>query len=70
MPIIEIDGHNATGIWAMSDYVEMFDADGVATHGFWGYGHYHERYRRDDGVWRISSWKLTRLRVDPLSPTR
>jgi hypothetical protein len=69
MPIIEVTGREATGIWAMSDYVEMYDADGKPLRGFWGYGHYHERYRNDDGVWRISSWKLTRLRVDDLSPT-
>jgi hypothetical protein len=70
MPIIEVDGDEATAIWAMSDYVEMFDANGKPKRGFLGYGHYHERYRKDDGVWRMCSWKLTRLRVDELSPTR
>jgi hypothetical protein len=30
-----------------------------------GYGHYQEEYRKGpDGRWRISSLKLSRLRVD------
>ncbi len=26
-----------------------------------GYGHYHERYVKQDGRWRIAEQKLTRL---------
>jgi len=60
MPIIEVSGPNdASAIWAMMDYVESPRGK------FFGYGHYHETYRREQGVWKISSWKLTRLRVDP-----
>jgi hypothetical protein len=33
-----------------------------------GYGHYHETYEKTDGRWRISSLKLTRLRVDVEMP--
>jgi hypothetical protein len=62
-PIIEVDGDEATAIWAMTDYVEVHTDP---PRGFVGYGHYHERYSRRDGEWRIVSWKLTRLRVDPL----
>ena len=29
-----------------------------------GYGHYHEEYVLEDGAWRISLNRLTRLRVD------
>ncbi|MEY4372373.1 MAG: hypothetical protein RL219_1142 [Actinomycetota bacterium] len=66
MPIIDLVGDGeATGIWAMVDYVEVPDGAG-GTRGFTGYGHYHERYRRVGEEWRISGWALTRLRVDPL----
>jgi hypothetical protein len=66
-PIIEAEGDQATGIWAMSDYV---DIGGERPRRFVGYGHYHERYERRRGEWRMSSWKLTRLRVDrfPVAP--
>ena len=67
MPEIEITGPDtATGTWAMFDYVEWpAGADGTRV-GLHGYGHYHERYVRDDG-WRIASSRLVRLRVDPLT---
>ena len=29
-----------------------------------GFGHYHERYVKVDGRWRIAYLTLTRLRVD------
>jgi hypothetical protein len=29
-----------------------------------GFGHYHERYVRQDGKWQIASLKLTRLYVE------
>lgn len=64
MPIIDfISPTDATAIWAMSDYVELF---GPPARKFVGYGHYHERYRKQGDVWKISAWKLTRLRVDTL----
>lgn len=62
-PIIDVDGDEASGIWAMSDYV---DIGGDRPRRFVGYGHYHERYERRGGEWRMSFWKLTRLRVDRL----
>jgi hypothetical protein len=71
MPEIEfLDEDNATGVWAMYDWV-----DDPGRGGAWqGYGHYHERYRRSaDGRWRISSVHLTRLRINavpPLPPDR
>lgn len=68
MPIIDFDGPDeARGIWAMTDDVQI---PARATR-FIGHGHYHERYRREDGEWLISAWKLTRLRVDVLEgPSR
>jgi hypothetical protein len=62
MPEIDfLDADNATGIWAMFDWVDD-PGRGFAMQGF---GHYHERYVRcPDGKWRISSVRLTRLRSD------
>jgi hypothetical protein len=56
-----VDDHNATGVWAMSDYIRMPGFNMV------GYGHYYERYRKgEDGAWRICSSRCERLHVDQL----
>jgi hypothetical protein len=53
----------ATGVWAMFDYVLYPDRPT----GIKGYGHYYETYRKcDDGKWRISSKRNQRLRVDEI----
>jgi uncharacterized protein (TIGR02246 family) len=58
MPEIEIlDSDHARGIWAMDDIVEM---PGISLQG-WGY--YHEKYRCEQGEWKISSIKLTRVKL-------
>ncbi len=49
----------ATGIWAMEDMLRF--EDGSQLHG---YGHYHETYEKVSAEWRISSSRLTRLRMD------
>jgi uncharacterized protein (TIGR02246 family) len=60
MPEIALAGTDeATGIWAMEDYVDW--GEGGA---FRGYGHYHERYVKQDGEWRIADLTLTRIRRD------
>ncbi|WGM47467.1 Bile acid 7-alpha dehydratase [Brevundimonas sp. NIBR10] len=59
-PEITINGDTAEGIWAMQDRV-VFGPQGPSLSGF---GHYHDRFRRLDGVWKISASKLTRLHVD------
>lgn len=65
MPEITITGQDeATGIWAMRDYL-LYPGDGPPV-GFVGYGHYHENYARLDGRWRIRRLVLTRLGIDPL----
>jgi hypothetical protein len=58
-PEIDINGDTATGIWAMQD------------RNIWptgrkllGFGHYHERYVRVDGAWRIAESRLTRINVE------
>jgi SnoaL-like domain len=58
-PEIEVDGDAATGIWAMQD--RNIWPNGRKLLGF---GHYHERYVRVDGAWRIAESKLTRINVE------
>jgi hypothetical protein len=57
----------ATGIWAMMDYVER---EGQNPRKIIGYGHYFETYRKEASGWKISSKRLVRLRVDeiPVEP--
>ncbi len=62
-PEIEIDGDVAHVIWAMQDRV-IWGPDRRPQPdmgGHTGYGHYHERYERQDGRWRIAAQRLTRL---------
>jgi len=59
MPEIELLSETeATGIWAMEDIVEHPNG-----RCFQGHGHYHEKYRKENGAWQIYSLHLTRLRV-------
>lgn len=59
MPEIEVTGPGeARGIWSMFDYVEH------PRYVLRGFGHYTERYRFEDGAWRIATLHLTRLRVE------
>lgn len=52
----------ATGIWAMEDVLQWPEGSPIAAmHGF---GHYHERYVKLDGAWRIAHLRLSRLRRD------
>jgi hypothetical protein len=58
-PEITINGDEARAVWAMQDRV-VWGPDKSLT----GYGHYHERWVRQDGEWKIASLKLTRLHMD------
>lgn len=60
-----VDENTASGIWAMFDYVEDPDKGWA----FQGYGHYHERYQKEHGQWRVAEMRLTRLRIDRLPAT-
>ncbi len=63
-PEIDTSLHTtATGVWAMEDMLRF--PDGSELHG---YGHYHETYEKSSEGWRISSSKLTRLRMDFSDP--
>ena len=67
MPEITIESETeATGIWAMEDSLEW--PPGSAIVSMHGFGHYHERYVRLDGEWRIAHLRLTRLRRDFVLP--
>ncbi|WP_242128727.1 nuclear transport factor 2 family protein [Sphingobium sp. Sx8-8] len=67
MPEITIrSSTEASAIWAMDDklfFSKRTDGpDGIAM--VKGYGHYHETYVRQGNEWRISSLRLTRLRLE------
>jgi hypothetical protein len=58
MPEIKLTSDTtATGIWAMEDHLEF--PGGIVLNGA---GHYHEEYVKQDGVWKIRSLNLTRLK--------
>ncbi|WP_264070202.1 nuclear transport factor 2 family protein [Mycolicibacterium komossense] len=62
-PLIELDGDEAQVIWAMQDRVVWENGPALT-----GYGHYHERWVRDGGRWRIASLRLTRLIMEFQQP--
>lgn len=59
-----IDGKTATSITAMEDQNRYFDSDGRMNSRLHGWGHYHEDFSLNDGIWQIQRSTLTRLRVD------
>lgn len=62
-PEIEVHDDHAQAIWAMNDRV-LWETPKHGLASITGYGHYHERYVRHNGVWKIASSKLTRLHID------
>lgn len=62
-PEIELHGDEAHVIWAMQDRV-IWDEPRHGLASITGYGHYHERYVRQNGEWKIASSRLTRLHID------
>ena len=60
MPEIDLtSATTASSVWAMEDMLRW--PNGAELHG---YGHYHETYEKTDGMWRIASSRLSRLRMD------
>ncbi|WP_040701568.1 nuclear transport factor 2 family protein [Nocardia vinacea] len=55
-PLIDADGDEARVVWAMQDRVVWDDGSALT-----GYGHYHERWVRRRGDWKLASLTLTRL---------
>jgi ketosteroid isomerase-like protein len=70
MPELDFDSPTeASGTWALADYVEWkSDPETGERRGFKGCGRYHETYRKVDGEWKIATWRLSYLRMDPLYP--
>jgi hypothetical protein len=62
-PEIDVRGDEAHVIWAMQDRV-VWDEPRRGLASITGYGHYHERYVRQNGEWKIAALKLTRLHID------
>lgn len=48
----------ATGIWAFNDDVRLPQCH------FKGWGHYHDHYLKEDGVWKIKSSRATRIHTE------
>jgi hypothetical protein len=66
--IVVLDSENAIGGWALFDHIEYPNRS--ENRGFDGYGYYEDVYRKVDGEWLLSSFKLARLLRTPLlSPT-
>jgi hypothetical protein len=63
-PEIELNGDEANVIWALQDRVIW----GPERPSITGYGHYHERWVRRNGDWKLASLRLTRLLID-IHPT-
>jgi hypothetical protein len=58
-PMVDVeDSEQARAIWPLFDYID----DGERA--LKGYGHYHERYRKQDGRWLTTYVLLTRIRAD------
>jgi len=49
MPLIEVDGESATGLWYLLAYYQLSDGDPG-----WIYGTYEDEYRQVDGEWRFA----------------
>jgi SnoaL-like domain len=65
MPEIEIiDELTARGVWAMTDLILWPPQAGRGRVEYRGAGHYIERYRKEDGAWRIAHIHLRRLHLE------
>jgi len=66
MPQIELNGDQANVVWAMQDRVIW----GPERPSLTGYGHYHERWVKREGMWKLAALKLTRLHIDVHPPIK
>lgn len=65
MPRIAVDGDTAEAAWSMEDWLWVPPGSALPFSGtMHGWGHYHDRYRREDGRWRIAATRLTRVRLE------
>lgn len=59
MPVITVhDDNDAEGEWTLLDYALDLSADNLTTVGN---AHYRDRYRKEDGEWRIARSTYTRV---------
>jgi SnoaL-like domain len=59
LPEITMHGPTrATGVWGMHDLVKMPNCV------FEGWGHYHDEYVKEDGVWMIKISRVTRTHTE------
>ena len=65
-PEITVDGDRATAIWAMQDRVVW----GPDRPSLIGYGHYHDKWVKQNGQWKLAALKLTRLHMDIEPPSQ
>ncbi len=57
----------ASGIWVLHDYNEWPSDPATGERcGYNGHGREYETYRKIDGAWKITSWRLRYDRLDPL----
>jgi hypothetical protein len=70
LPEITIDSPTeAHGRWQLNDYLEWpAHPETGERQGVFGFGHEDDEYRKVDGEWKISSWFLHYLRLDPIFP--
>jgi hypothetical protein len=68
MPEITFESPTAAkGIWVLHDYNEWpSDPETGERCGYNGHGREYETYRKIDGAWKITSWRLRYDRLDPL----
>lgn len=68
MPELTIDSPtDAHGLWGLADYLEWPSGPETGERrGMRGYGHEYETYRKVDGAWKIATWRLRYIRMDPL----
>ena len=52
----------ACGTWAMTDDLRF--PEGGPFSRLVGWGHYHERYALEGGIWRITALRIQRIRID------
>lgn len=61
-----VSADEAQVIWAMQDRL-LWSPDKPSVTG---YGHYHERWIKRDGAWKLAAQKLTRLHMDLQPPNK
>lgn len=54
----------AQGVWALEEILTFFDPADSPSAVIHGFGYYHERYEKSAGQWRITGFRLERLKLD------